>query len=44
VGWKPRVLVPELVKIMVEADARAFEDHRAEVDRPDLPGWQLGLS
>ena len=44
VGWKPRVLVPELVKIMVEADAKAFEDRPAEVDRPDLPGWQLEVS
>ena len=44
VGWKPRLLVPELVKIMVEADAKAFEDRPAEVDRPDLPGWQLEVS
>jgi GDPmannose 4,6-dehydratase len=44
VGWKPRVLMPELVKIMVEADAKAFEDRRLVIDRPDLPSWQLGLS
>ena len=25
-GWKPQVLMPELVKIMVEADMRALED------------------
>jgi GDPmannose 4,6-dehydratase len=42
-GWKPRVLIPELVKIMVESDVRAFEDRRTEIDRPDLPSWQLGL-
>jgi GDPmannose 4,6-dehydratase len=44
VGWKPQVLMPELVKIMVEADVRAFEDRRTEIDRPDLPSWRLGLS
>jgi GDPmannose 4,6-dehydratase len=43
VGWKPRILMPELVKIMVEADAKAFEDRRLVIDRPDLPSWQLGL-
>jgi len=43
VGWKPRVLMPELVKIMVECDVRAFEDSRIEIDRPDLPGWHPGL-
>lgn len=36
--------MPELAKTMVEADTRAFEDRRTEIDRPDLPGWQLGLS
>jgi GDPmannose 4,6-dehydratase len=40
-GWKPRVLMPELVKIMVEADMRALEGGgHTEIDRPDLPGWR----
>jgi GDPmannose 4,6-dehydratase len=40
-GWNPQVLMPELVKIMVEADMRALEDgSHTEIDRPDLPGWR----
>jgi GDPmannose 4,6-dehydratase len=39
-GWTPQVSLPELVKIMVDADARAFEGGvRVEIDRPDLPAW-----
>jgi GDPmannose 4,6-dehydratase len=39
-GWKPQVLMPELVKIMVEADMRALEGSgHTEIDRPVLPGW-----
>jgi GDPmannose 4,6-dehydratase len=41
-GWKPQVLMPQLVKIMVEADVRAVEDgHQTATDIPDLPGWHL---
>jgi GDPmannose 4,6-dehydratase len=43
-GWKPRVLMPEVVKIMVEADARALEDGKTEIDRPGLTGWCPGLT
>jgi len=40
-GWKPQVVMPDLVKILVEADMRAFEDRpQIEPDRPDLPGWR----
>jgi GDPmannose 4,6-dehydratase len=40
-GWKPQVLTPELVKIMVEADMQALEDgSQTEIDRPDVPGWR----
>ena len=40
IGWKPQVLVPELVKIMVDADIEALATARkAYVDRPALPGW-----
>lgn len=40
-GWKPQVLMPGLVKILVEADMQIFEDRtQTEVDRPDLPGWR----
>jgi GDPmannose 4,6-dehydratase len=40
-GWTPQVLMPELVKIMVEADMRALEDgSQTQIDRPDLPGWR----
>ena len=39
-GWKPQVQLPELVKIMVDADMRALEIARpTEVDKPQLPGW-----
>ena len=39
-GWKPEVRLPELVKIMVEADTHALELASPNViDRPDLPGW-----
>lgn len=42
-GWKPLVLVPDLVKIMVEADTRALEaGHRGSIDTPDLPSWRNG--
>ncbi|MGW5072970.1 GDP-mannose 4,6-dehydratase [Rhodococcus sp. NPDC004095] len=42
-GWKPQVLMPELVKIMVEADIRALESGgAAHVDRPVIPGWPRG--
>jgi GDPmannose 4,6-dehydratase len=39
-GWKPQVLMPELVKIMLDADLRALE-HGAPtaINRPDLPSW-----
>lgn len=37
-GWKPRVLMPELVNIMVDADIRALEGGTG-VDVPDLPDW-----
>ena len=40
-GWKPQVLISELVKIMVEADMRALEaGSPPEIDRPDLAGWR----
>ncbi|GAA4471166.1 GDP-mannose 4,6-dehydratase [Rhodococcus olei] len=39
-GWKPQVLLPELVRIMVEADIRALEHGGTPtVDCPALPGW-----
>jgi GDPmannose 4,6-dehydratase len=39
--WKPQVLMPELAKIMVEADMRALENaSHTEIDRPHLPGWR----
>jgi GDPmannose 4,6-dehydratase len=39
-GWRPQVFMPELVKIMVEADIRALEDgDQIGIDRPELPGW-----
>jgi len=39
-GWKPQVMMPQLVKILVDTDIRALEDHgHPEIDRPDLPGW-----
>ncbi len=39
-GWKPQVMLPELVKIMVGADIKALEHAGSDwVDRPDLPGW-----
>ncbi len=39
--WKPQVGMPELVKIMVEADIRALarETTGSGIDRPQLPGW-----
>jgi GDPmannose 4,6-dehydratase len=43
-GWKPQVLMPEVVKIMVEADVRALEDGKIEIDRPSLPGWRPGIT
>jgi GDPmannose 4,6-dehydratase len=43
-GWKPQVLMPEVVKIMVEADVRALEDRKIEIDRPGLPGWRPGIT
>jgi len=40
-GWKAHVQMPELVRIMVEADMRTLEDRdQVEIDRPDLPGWR----
>ena len=40
-GWKPRVPMSDLVKIMVDADIRALEaGSQPEIDRPDLPGWR----
>lgn len=40
-GWKPQVLMPELVKIMVDADIRALEDGvGSEMDAPSLPYWR----
>jgi GDPmannose 4,6-dehydratase len=42
-GWKPQVQMPELVKIMVEADTRALEHSGGtEIDEPNLPGWRPG--
>ncbi|MGW0042412.1 GDP-mannose 4,6-dehydratase [Rhodococcus sp. NPDC003348] len=42
-GWKPQVLMPELVKIMVEADIRALESGgAAHIDHPVIPGWPRG--
>jgi GDPmannose 4,6-dehydratase len=39
-GWKPQVQMPELAKIMVEADIRAFEiASPTGIDRPHLPAW-----
>ena len=38
-GWQPRVQMPELAKIMVDADLRVLERGEAVVDCPDLPGW-----
>lgn len=38
-GWRPRVQMPDLAKIMVEADLRALESGDRVVDCPDLPGW-----
>jgi GDPmannose 4,6-dehydratase len=39
-GWKPEVHMPELVKIMVEADMRAVDNVRpTDIDKPRLPGW-----
>ena len=39
-GWRPQVLMPELVKIMVKADIRALANGaQRQIDRPDLPGW-----
>jgi GDPmannose 4,6-dehydratase len=41
--WKPLVFMPDLVKIMVEADMRALEAGGNNViDQPDLPGWPTG--
>jgi GDPmannose 4,6-dehydratase len=38
--WKPQVSMPDLVKIMVEADMRALEQGgNYVIDQPDLPGW-----
>lgn len=40
-GWKPKVLMPELVKIMVEADIRVLEDACPTcIDQPQQPGWE----
>jgi GDPmannose 4,6-dehydratase len=39
-GWKPKVLMPELVRIMVDADLHAFENATPpDIDRPSLKGW-----
>ena len=42
--WKSyggSVFMPELVKLMVEADIAALEEGSLiEIDRPDLPGWR----
>ncbi|MBS1692094.1 MAG: GDP-mannose 4,6-dehydratase [Actinobacteria bacterium] len=41
-GWKAHVQMPELVKIMVEADIKALENSGPTwIDRPDLPSWRL---
>lgn len=39
-GWQPRVQMPELAKIMVDADLRMLERGEGVVDAPDLPGWR----
>jgi GDPmannose 4,6-dehydratase len=39
-GWKPQVMLPELVKIMVAADIKTLEHAgSAWIDRPQIPGW-----
>jgi GDPmannose 4,6-dehydratase len=39
-GWKPQVMLPELVKIMVAADIKALEHaDSTRIDQPQLPGW-----
>jgi GDPmannose 4,6-dehydratase len=39
-SWKPQVMMPELVKILVAADIEALEHAgSAWSDRPQLPGW-----
>jgi GDPmannose 4,6-dehydratase len=39
-GWKPQVMLPELVKIMVAADITALEHgDSARIDQPQLPCW-----
>jgi GDPmannose 4,6-dehydratase len=38
-GWKPQVMLPELVKIMVAADIKALEHADSGwIDQPQLPG------
>ena len=40
IGWDPKVLLPELVKIMVEADVEALKSEgNTYVDIPQSPGW-----
>lgn len=39
-GWQPRVQMPELAKIMVDADLRMLERGEGVLDAPDLPGWR----
>ena len=40
-GWKPQVVMPELVKIMVGADIQALKDRTPTwIDRPALQGWR----
>lgn len=39
-GWKPQILVPELSKLMVEADVRALNSTSVpEIDKPNFAGW-----
>lgn len=40
--WKPKVLLPELARLMVDADIRRLENGDADIDVPDLPDWQHG--
>lgn len=39
-GWQPKVQLPDLVRIMVDADLQALNaPEGAAIDRPVLPGW-----
>ncbi|TYQ10700.1 UNVERIFIED_ORG: GDPmannose 4,6-dehydratase [Gordonia westfalica J30] len=41
-GWKPRVLAPELARIMVDADIEALDhEGRPWIDTPALDAWNV---